>query len=133
MATEVENNPKTPFSIATTPKCRGGCYSFPWLAPLTLDTYLIMLRVKQGGIKYHFFESLVWLDPGLKPGLPNHWRTFYPLDQYIYFFFNLNQPKNNTIFLFELILSVTLPISTENVYLPSILFQFYPLLLLTYL
>ena len=22
-----------------------------------------MLSVKQGGIKYHFFESLVWLDP----------------------------------------------------------------------
>ena len=23
-----------PFSIATTPKCRGGHYSFPWIAPL---------------------------------------------------------------------------------------------------
>ena len=29
-------------------------YSFPWIVPLTLDPYLIMLGVKQGGIKYHF-------------------------------------------------------------------------------
>ena len=28
----------------------------------SLDPYLIMLSVKQGGIKYHFLESLVWLD-----------------------------------------------------------------------
>ena len=39
-------------SIATTLKCRRGCYSFRWIAPLTLDPYLIMLSVKQGGIKY---------------------------------------------------------------------------------
>ena len=25
---------KAPFSIATTPRCRGECYSFPWIAPL---------------------------------------------------------------------------------------------------
>ena len=28
--TVVEGDPKAPFSIATTPRCRGGCYSFPW-------------------------------------------------------------------------------------------------------
>ena len=34
-----------------------------------------MLSVKQGSIKYHFFKSLVWLDQGLNPGLPdsNHY------------------------------------------------------------
>ena len=48
LATEVEGNQKAPFSIATTPSFRGGRYSF------TLDTYLILLSVKQGGIKYHF-------------------------------------------------------------------------------
>ena len=32
----------------------GRRYSFPWMAPLTLDLYLIMMRVKQVGIKYHF-------------------------------------------------------------------------------
>ena len=30
----VEGNQKAPFSIATAPKCWGGRYSFPWIAPL---------------------------------------------------------------------------------------------------
>ena len=34
LATVVEGDQKAPFSIATTPRCRGGCYSFPWIAPL---------------------------------------------------------------------------------------------------
>ena len=34
LATVVEDDQKAPFSIATTPKCRGGCYSFPWITPL---------------------------------------------------------------------------------------------------
>ena len=29
LATIVEGDPKAPFSIATTPRCRGGRYSFP--------------------------------------------------------------------------------------------------------
>ena len=32
LATIVKGNQKAPFSIATTPWCRGGCYSFPWIA-----------------------------------------------------------------------------------------------------
>ena len=56
LATIVEGDPKAPFSIATTPRCRGGCYSFPVLLYFTLDPYLIMLSVKQGGIKYHFLS-----------------------------------------------------------------------------
>ena len=32
-----------------------GRYSFPLIAPLTIDSYLTMLSVKQGGIKYHFW------------------------------------------------------------------------------
>ena len=61
----VEGNLKAPFSIATTPRCRRGCYSFLWFALLTLDPYLIMLSVKPEVIKNHFFESLVGLDLGL--------------------------------------------------------------------
>ena len=34
LATLVEGDPKVPFSIATIPTCRGGCYSFPGIAPL---------------------------------------------------------------------------------------------------
>ena len=49
----------------------------------TLDTYLIMPSVKQGSIKNHF-ESLVWLNLGLNPGLPDHWRTLDSLGQTVY-------------------------------------------------
>ena len=34
LATIVEGDQKAPFSIATTTMCRGGHYSFPWIAPL---------------------------------------------------------------------------------------------------
>ena len=34
LATLVESEPKAPFSIATTPRCKGGHYSLPWIAPL---------------------------------------------------------------------------------------------------
>ena len=60
MATIVEGNPKVTFSIATTLRCRGGRYSFPGWLHFTLDLYLIMLSVKQGGIKYHFLS--LWYD-----------------------------------------------------------------------
>ena len=46
---------EAPFSIATT-----GRYSFPWIAPLTLDPHLIMLSVKQGSIKYYSLK--LWFD-----------------------------------------------------------------------
>ena len=54
LAIVVESNPKAPFSIATTPRCREGTISFPGLTNFTLDPYLIILSVKQGGIKYNF-------------------------------------------------------------------------------
>ena len=34
LTTVVEGYQKAPFSIATTLWCRGGRYSFPWIAPL---------------------------------------------------------------------------------------------------
>ena len=34
LATVVKSDPKAPFSIATTQRCKGGRYSFPWIAPL---------------------------------------------------------------------------------------------------
>ena len=51
----VEGDPKAPFSIAATP--------FSRLPHFTLDTYLIMMSVKQGGIKYYFLSlwyHLTW-------------------------------------------------------------------------
>ena len=34
LANIVEGDPNAPFSIATTQRCRGGLYSFPWIVPL---------------------------------------------------------------------------------------------------
>ena len=56
-STIVKGNPKAVFSIAT-PWCRGGHYTYPWITPLTLDMYLIMLSVKQGDIK--FYSLSLW-------------------------------------------------------------------------
>ena len=52
----VEGHPKATFSIATSPRCKGWRYFFPWISPLTLDTYLIMVSVKQEDHKYHFLS-----------------------------------------------------------------------------
>ena len=43
----VKSDLKALFSIATAPRCRRGCYSCPWIAPLTLESYFIVLSVKQ--------------------------------------------------------------------------------------
>ena len=51
--TVFEDDPKAPFSIALTPRCKGECSSFPWIVSFTLDAYLIMMNDQQGGIKYH--------------------------------------------------------------------------------
>ena len=77
LATIVEGDLKAPFSIATTPRYREGRYSFPGL--LHYPWSFIMLNVKQSGIKYHFFESLVWLDLRLNPSLLDHWQTLNSL------------------------------------------------------
>ena len=53
-----------------------------------------MLSVKQGGIKYHFSEFLVWLDLGLNPSLPDHWRTFYSLGHWPSFFLKTLKERN---------------------------------------
>ena len=58
--TIIEGNPKVPFSVSITPEFRGKHYSFPWIAPLILDPYLLILFFKQGSIKY--FILSIWYD-----------------------------------------------------------------------
>ena len=58
--TVFEDNPTVPFSIATTPRCKGWYNSFHCITPHSLNPYLIMLSFKQGGIKYHFLN--IWYD-----------------------------------------------------------------------
>ena len=77
MPTLVEGDRKAPFSMATTPWCCEEHYSIPWIAPL----YLWSLPYDaECWAKWHqvpFFESLVWLDLGLNPRLPDHCRIRY--------------------------------------------------------
>ena len=40
------------------------------------------MSAKQGGIKFHFFESLVWLDLGLNPSLLDYWETLNSFGQW---------------------------------------------------
>ena len=65
LATLVQRDPKAPFSIAATPRCREGCY-------------LIMLGVKSKAASSTIFESLVWLD---------HCQTLYSLGLYIIYIY----------------------------------------------
>ena len=69
MATFVEGDKKALFSIGTTPRYRGGRYSFPGLLHLTFDAYLTMLSVKQGGIKQYFWVFGM-TRPGIEPQSP---------------------------------------------------------------
>ena len=60
LVTVVEGDMKALFSIPSTSRCWRGYSSFSCIAPPPLDLYLIMLNVKQGGIKYHFLS--LWYD-----------------------------------------------------------------------
>ena len=84
LATVVEGDQKAPFSIATTPRCSRRRYSFPWIAPLK-PLYVHYGWVLSKKVSSTIFKSLVWRDLGLNTGLPDHWRTLYPLDQWIQF------------------------------------------------
>ena len=57
----VEGDLRACFSITTTPWCGESATPFPALLHFTLDPYLVMLSVKQGGIEYHFLS--LWYDP----------------------------------------------------------------------
>ena len=62
----------TRFSIATTPRCRGGRYSFPWIAPLILDHHhhhhhvMLLARISPT-LSRHF--SLSFIASGRSSGL----------------------------------------------------------------
>ena len=51
-------DPKAPSLIATTASCRKSLNTFHWTSPLTLDSDIITLSGKQGGIKYYFWSFL---------------------------------------------------------------------------
>ena len=74
LATVIEGDPKAPFSVATTPRCKGGRYSFSSMAPLIVDPYLIMLSVKEEITKYDFlcvWYNTTWTESQFSGSLEN--------------------------------------------------------------
>ena len=65
---------KVKFSLATTPRYRGGRNSFPWITPFYPWSLPYNAECLVRWCQVLFFESFVWLDLGLNPGLPGHWQ-----------------------------------------------------------
>ena len=68
LATIVKGDPKAPFSIATTPRWRGGYYFFPWIAPLYHWSLLcwVLRKVASSTIFWVFGMTR----PGIEPRSP---------------------------------------------------------------
>ena len=79
LVTLVEGNQKAPFSIATTLRCRGGCYTFPWIPPLYPWYIPYIVECQTRRYQVPFLKSLVRRNLGLNPDLLDLWRTLYPL------------------------------------------------------
>ena len=78
----MREDPKAPFSIATTPRSRGGCYSIARTVPLYPWSSLYSAECLARQHQVPFFESLVWLDLRLNLSLLDHWQTLYSLGQW---------------------------------------------------
>ena len=84
-----------PLSLTATLMCRVGRYSISWIAPLYLHPYLIILRVKQGDIKYHF-----WVFGTTRPGIehqspgPLANSLFIRLNFFFFWYFHVYIPSD---------------------------------------
>ena len=64
LATIVEGNPKDPFSIATTPMCRGGRYSFPGrLSTVSMSKTVLFKKFSLSSVMLYYQEDF---DPNRK-------------------------------------------------------------------
>ena len=73
LATIVDGNPKAPFSIATTQRCKEGHNSFPRIALLYPWNVPYIAEWKARRYQVPFFESLVWRDLELNPAKLQHY------------------------------------------------------------
>ena len=72
LVTLVEGDPKAPFSIATTPRCRGR-FSFPWIATLYSWYVPYIAECKARRYQVWFFKVF-----GINPGLSDHLANSLP-------------------------------------------------------
>ena len=66
LVTVVEGDQKAPFSIATTSRCKEGCYSFPWIAPLYPWCLLYNTECLARRYKVVFLKSIGMTRPGIE-------------------------------------------------------------------
>ena len=66
----VEGDQKDPFSIATTLRCRGGHYSFPWIAPLYPWYVPLYCWVLSKEVSSTIFKIFDMMRPGIEPQSP---------------------------------------------------------------
>ena len=69
LVTLVEGDPKAPFSIAITPRCRRGRYSFLWIAPL-YSWYLPYNAELSKKVSSTIFWVFGMTRPGIEPWFP---------------------------------------------------------------
>ena len=56
------------------------CFEIPMFYVIYVMNIICMFHISVSGYAtLTFLKSLVWLNLGLSPGLPDHWRTLYPL------------------------------------------------------
>ena len=84
LLTVVKGDQKAPFSIATTPGCRGVRYFFPWIAPFSPWYVPYIAECKARRYQVPFLKSLVLHDLRLNPDLKDDWQTLYSLG-YLHF------------------------------------------------
>ena len=67
LATVVEGDQKSPFSIGTIPRCRGGRYPFSWIAPLYSLIYTLYCWVLSKEVSSTIFKVPGMTQPGIEP------------------------------------------------------------------
>ena len=82
MATVVQGYPKAPFSIATTLRCRGGHYSFPWIAPLYPSNVPYNAKVLSKEVSSTTFWVFVMTQPEIEPQSPGPLANSLSLSQW---------------------------------------------------
>ena len=66
LETIVKGNPKLPFSVATTPSYKGGCYSFPWISLPLIRTLWRWVLSKEVSSNIFWVFGMTW------PGIESH-------------------------------------------------------------
>ena len=69
MAIVVEGDLKAPFSIASTPRCRGGHYSIPWIVPIYPWSLPYNTELSKAASSTNFWVFGI-IRPGIEPWSP---------------------------------------------------------------